>query len=85
MELAELGFALVAYPFTLVAAKLRSIRETLRALKGSMPVGAPPTILCAEEVCKGVGFTRYWVYPLESPLSIADCYDRISSGSMLAM
>ncbi|OJJ05555.1 hypothetical protein ASPVEDRAFT_174603 [Aspergillus versicolor CBS 583.65] len=60
VELADLGFAVVAYPFTLVAAKLKSIRETLRALKGSMPVGAPPTILSAEDVCKGVGFTEYW-------------------------
>ncbi|OJJ54417.1 hypothetical protein ASPSYDRAFT_61041 [Aspergillus sydowii CBS 593.65] len=60
VELAELGFAVVVYPFTLVAAKLKSIREMLRALKGSMSVGAPPMILSAEDVCKGVGFTQYW-------------------------
>ena len=56
-----MGFAIVAYPFTLVAAKLKSIRETLQALKASMPVGAPPMIMSAEEVCRGVGFNKYWV------------------------
>lgn len=60
-ELAELGFSAVAYPFTLVAAKLKSIRETLQALKASMPIGPPPLILSAEEVCRGVGFNDYWV------------------------
>ncbi|KAJ3468048.1 hypothetical protein MRS44_002113 [Fusarium solani] len=60
LELAELGFSVVAYPFTLVAAKLRSIRETLKALKASLPVGPPPMILSAEEVCRGVGFNQYW-------------------------
>ncbi|KAJ3530804.1 hypothetical protein NM208_g9162 [Fusarium decemcellulare] len=60
LELAELGFSAVAYPFTLVAAKLKSIREALQALKASLPVGPPPMILSAEEVCRGVGFNRYW-------------------------
>ncbi|CAH0057029.1 unnamed protein product [Clonostachys solani] len=60
LELAELGFSAIAYPFILVAAKLKSIRETLQALKASMPVGPSPTILSAEEVCEGVGFNRYW-------------------------
>lgn len=60
-ELAELGFCAVAYPWTLVAAKLKSIRETLEALKASMTIGAPPMILPYSEVCKGVGFNRYWV------------------------
>lgn len=60
-ELAELGFCAVAYPWTLVAAKLKSIRETLEALKKSMTEGAPPMILSYSEVCEGVGFNKYWV------------------------
>lgn len=60
-DLAALGFCAVAYPWTLVAAKLRSIRETLEALKTSMTAGAPPQILSYDEVCEGVGFNKYWV------------------------
>lgn len=60
-DLAGLGFCAVAYPWTLVAAKLKSIRETLEELKGSMTVGAPPMILSYSEVCEGVGFNKYWV------------------------
>lgn len=60
-DLAELGFCAVAYPWTLVAAKLKSIRETLEALKKSMSIGAPPQILSYSEVCEGVGFNKYWV------------------------
>lgn len=59
-DLGELGFCAVAYPWTLVAAKLKSIRETLENLKKSMTVGAPPTILSYSEVCEGVGFNKYW-------------------------
>lgn len=60
-DLAELGFCAVAYPWTLVAAKLKSIRETLEDLKKSMTVGAPPMILSYSDVCEGVGFNKYWV------------------------
>lgn len=60
-DLAALGFCSVAYPWTLVAAKLKSIRETLDALKKSMTEGPPPMILSYAEVCKGVGFNKYWV------------------------
>lgn len=60
-DLAAMGFSAVAYPWTLVAAKLKSIRETLENLKASMTVGAPPMILSYDEVCEGVGFPRYWV------------------------
>lgn len=59
-DLAGLGYCGVAYPWTLVAAKLKSIRETLEALKGSMRVGKPPTVLSYEEVCDGVGFNTYY-------------------------
>lgn len=60
-DLAELGFCAVAYPWTLVAAKLKSIREALEGLKHSMTTGPPPQILSYAEVCKGVGFNKYWV------------------------
>ena len=60
-DLAQLGFAAVAYPWTLVAAKLKSIREALDGLKLSMTRGAPPVILGYSEVCEGVGFHKYWV------------------------
>ncbi|KAK2731122.1 carboxyvinyl-carboxyphosphonate phosphorylmutase, partial [Colletotrichum kahawae] len=59
-ELGEVGYCGVAYPWTLVAAKLRSIRETLEALKGSLTVGKPPTVLSYAEVCDGVGFNKYF-------------------------
>jgi 2-methylisocitrate lyase-like PEP mutase family enzyme len=60
-DLAELGFCAVAYPWTLVAAKLKSIREALDGLKKSMLTGSPPQILRYAEVCEGVGFNKYWV------------------------
>ncbi|KAF9874400.1 carboxyvinyl-carboxyphosphonate phosphorylmutase [Colletotrichum karsti] len=59
-DLGELGYCGVAYPWTLVATKLRSIRETLEALKGSLTVGKPPTVLSYVEVCDGVGFNKYF-------------------------
>ncbi|OKP11934.1 Carboxyvinyl-carboxyphosphonate phosphorylmutase [Penicillium subrubescens] len=60
-ELAELGYSAVAYPWTLVAAHLKSVREALDGLKRSMTVGAPPMILTYDEVCEGVGFNKYWM------------------------
>ncbi|GAB1215563.1 hypothetical protein ATERTT37_004754 [Aspergillus terreus] len=59
-ELAAMGYAAVAYPWTLVAAKLKSVRESLDGLKRSMTTGAPPMILGYSEVCEGVGFNKYW-------------------------
>lgn len=59
-ELGQLGYSAVAYPWTLVAARLKSIRETLEAIKGSFTVGKPPTILSYAEVCEGVGFNEYF-------------------------
>lgn len=41
-DLAALGFCQVAYPWMLVAAKLKSIRETLENIKARMTKGAPP-------------------------------------------
>lgn len=59
-DLAELGYSIVCYPWTLVAAKLKSIRETLENIKGSMTVGKPPVVLSYDEVCEGVGFNKYF-------------------------
>ncbi|KAL2429119.1 Carboxyvinyl-carboxyphosphonate phosphorylmutase [Exophiala dermatitidis] len=59
-DLAELGMCAVAYPWRLVAAKIKAIREALETLKESMTVGAPSTILSYSEVCEGVGFNKYW-------------------------
>ncbi|KAM5370586.1 hypothetical protein ACJZ2D_008412 [Fusarium nematophilum] len=59
-ELGEIGYCGVAYPWTLVAAKLKSIRETLEGIKGSLLVGKPPVVLSYAEVCEGVGFNRYY-------------------------
>ena len=60
LELGQLGYSAVAYPWTLVAARLKSIRETLEAIKGSFTVGKPPTILSYAEVCEGVEFNEYF-------------------------
>ncbi|OQD90683.1 hypothetical protein PENANT_c001G07236 [Penicillium antarcticum] len=59
-DLAGLGYSAVAYPWTLVAAHLKSVRSALDGLKQSMLVGAPPMILSYDEVCEGVGFNKYW-------------------------
>lgn len=59
-ELGQIGFCSVAYPWRLVAAKIRAIREALESLKASMTVGKPPEILSYDEVCYGVGFNKYW-------------------------
>lgn len=74
-DLGELGYSAVAYPWTLVAAKLKSIRETLENLKASFTVGKPPTVLTYEEVCEGVGFNKY--YALEEKYQ----YEGSTSGS----
>lgn len=60
-DLAGLGYSAVAYPWTLVAAHLKSVRSALDGLKQSMLVGAPPMILTYDQVCEGVGFNKYWV------------------------
>lgn len=59
-DLAELGMCAVAYPWRLVAAKLKAVRDALETLKESMTIGAPPSILSYSEVCEGVGFNKYW-------------------------
>ncbi|RSL51505.1 hypothetical protein CEP54_011367 [Fusarium duplospermum] len=59
-DLAAIGMVTVAYPWTLVAAHLRSTREALESLKKSFSIGKPEQILSYEEVCYGVGFNKYW-------------------------
>jgi 2-methylisocitrate lyase-like PEP mutase family enzyme len=59
-DLAEIGYAAVVYPWTLVASEVKSIRDTLENLKKSLTVGAPPLILSYDDVCEGVGFNKYW-------------------------
>jgi 2-methylisocitrate lyase-like PEP mutase family enzyme len=59
-ELGAMGFAMVAYPITLVAAHLKGARAALKGLKESLKVGPPPLIMSFEEVCEGVGFNKYW-------------------------
>lgn len=60
-ELGEMGFAAVAYPWTLVASRVKATREALEGLKRSiLEGGPPPMILGYDEVCEGVGFGKYW-------------------------
>ncbi|KAG4430794.1 hypothetical protein IFR05_013727 [Cadophora sp. M221] len=74
-DLAGLGYAAVAYPWTLVAAKLKGIRETLENIKESFTVGNPPVVLSYDEVCEGVGFNKY--YKMEEKYQ----YEGSTSGS----
>ncbi|KAJ4178443.1 hypothetical protein NW755_013156 [Fusarium falciforme] len=59
-DLAAIGMVTVAYPWTLVAAHLRSTREALESLKKSFSIGKPEQILSYKEVCYGVGLNKYW-------------------------
>ncbi|KAL2784294.1 Pyruvate/Phosphoenolpyruvate kinase-like domain-containing protein [Aspergillus keveii] len=59
-DLGGMGYALVTYPWTLVAARLRSVREALEGIKGRFLEGKPEVILGYGEVCEGVGFTEYY-------------------------
>ncbi|RSL69094.1 hypothetical protein CEP53_002374 [Fusarium sp. AF-6] len=58
--LAAIGMVTVAYPWTIVAAHLRSTREALESLNNSFSLGKPEQILSCEEVCSGVEFNKYW-------------------------
>jgi 2-methylisocitrate lyase-like PEP mutase family enzyme len=59
-DLAAIGYSAAAYPWTLVAAKIKFIRETLEGVKKSLLTGAPPVILGYQDVISGVGFDRYF-------------------------
>jgi 2-methylisocitrate lyase-like PEP mutase family enzyme len=60
VDLAGLNCSVVAYPWTLVAAKIKATREALEGVKKSMLGGGLPTILSYQEVCDGVGFKEYY-------------------------
>ncbi|KAK0761641.1 hypothetical protein N5P37_006594 [Trichoderma harzianum] len=59
-ELGKIDFSIVVYPFTMVAARVKAVREALESLKASFTAGAPPRIMSAGEVCEAVGFNKYW-------------------------
>ncbi|KAK4065827.1 uncharacterized protein Triagg1_8379 [Trichoderma aggressivum f. europaeum] len=59
-ELGKLGFSIVVYPFTMVAARVEAVREALESLKVSFIAGAPPRIIPIEEVCEAVDFNKRW-------------------------
>jgi 2-methylisocitrate lyase-like PEP mutase family enzyme len=58
--LAGLGFSCVAYPFSVIAAKIKAVREMLEELKASFLRGKAPDILQASEVFEAVGFSDYY-------------------------
>ncbi|KAJ0417868.1 Pyruvate/Phosphoenolpyruvate kinase-like domain-containing protein [Aspergillus carlsbadensis] len=59
-DLAGMGYALVTYPWTLVAARLTSVREALEGINGGFLGGVPEVILGYGEVYDGVGFVEYY-------------------------
>lgn len=59
-QLAGLGYTLAVYPLTIVATKVKAVREALDSLKPSFTTGAPRQILPFDEVCDAVGFSKYW-------------------------
>ncbi|PKK47846.1 hypothetical protein CI102_7141 [Trichoderma harzianum] len=59
-EPGKIDFSIVVYPFTMVAARVKAVREALESLKASFTAGAPPRIMSAGEVCEAVGFNKYW-------------------------
>lgn len=65
-DLVELGFAAAAYLWTLVAAKSKSIRESLEILNKSFMIKPPDMILSYDEIFKGVMFEKYWIRPQDS-------------------
>ena len=55
-RLAELGYALAAYPLTLLSSAVRAMNEALAALgRGE----SPPSLLDFDELRDTVGFTDY--------------------------
>lgn len=58
--LGTMGFSVAAMPFPLLAAKIKSMRDTLEELKKSLVEGPPPQCLSFSELCEAVGFHEYW-------------------------
>ncbi|KIW77546.1 hypothetical protein Z517_09992 [Fonsecaea pedrosoi CBS 271.37] len=59
-DLAAMGYACVVYPFALIAAKIKAVRQALQDLKASFESGNPPDTLDANEVFEAVGFPQYY-------------------------
>ncbi|KIX95966.1 uncharacterized protein Z520_08221 [Fonsecaea multimorphosa CBS 102226] len=59
-DLAAMGYACVVYPFALVAAEIKAVRQALQDLKVSFESGNPPDTLEAKEVFEAVGFPQYY-------------------------
>jgi len=57
-DLAALGYCSVAYPLTLLAAGIKSMRAALEDISKQEEV--PQMIMPFEEVCSAVGFQEYW-------------------------
>ncbi len=57
-ELQEIGFAIAAYPLTLMSAAMRAMLEALEALKGN---SHPSNILDFAELRRRVGFDDYYL------------------------
>ena len=55
-RLEEMGFAIAAYPLTLLSSAVRAMTEALAALRDSQPVTGP---LPFEELREIVGFSDY--------------------------
>jgi 2-methylisocitrate lyase-like PEP mutase family enzyme len=59
--IAAMGYCSVVYPFALIAAKIRAIRQALEDLKNSFESEEPPETLQAEEVFEAVGFNQFYL------------------------
>ncbi|KAH7180028.1 Pyruvate/Phosphoenolpyruvate kinase-like domain-containing protein [Fusarium flagelliforme] len=57
-DLASLGYCSVAYPLTLLAAGIKSMRAALEDISKQEEV--PQMIMPFEDVCSAVGFQEYW-------------------------
>ncbi|KAJ3547225.1 hypothetical protein NM208_g1620 [Fusarium decemcellulare] len=57
-DLAAMGYCSVAYPLTLLAAGIKSMRTALQGLLDKRE--SPKMIMRFEDVCSAVGFQEYW-------------------------
>ncbi|KAK4943266.1 hypothetical protein LTR10_017109 [Elasticomyces elasticus] len=59
-SLANMGYSAVVYPFTILAAAIQGIRESLEDLKESFTSDTIPRTLPAADVMEAVGFPQYY-------------------------
>lgn len=59
-SLASMGYAAVAYPFTLLAAQISATRKALENLQSGHETGDIGQTLTADEVHRAVGFPKYY-------------------------